>query len=65
MRNAGLLYAFLGGAIVGAAASILFTPVKGTELRAKIRGILRKRGVKISDEEVDQLVAELAGAIEK
>ncbi|MCM1005332.1 MAG: YtxH domain-containing protein [Prevotella sp.] len=65
MRNLGLLYAFLGGAIVGAGAAILFAPTKGTDLRQKICTILRRKGVKISDSEVDQLVAELSGAIEK
>lgn len=65
MRNLGLLYAFLGGAIVGAGAAILFAPAKGSDLRAKICAILRRKGIKISDSEVDQLVAELAGTIEK
>lgn len=65
MKNLGLLYAFLGGAIVGAGAAILFAPAKGEDLRKKICTILRRKGVKISDSEVDQLVAELSGAIEK
>ncbi len=65
MKNLGLLYAFLGGAIVGAGAAILFAPVKGSDLRSKIATTLRRKGVKISDSEVDQLVAELAGTIEK
>lgn len=61
----GLLYAFLGGAIVGAAAAILFAPADGSKTRSQIRKLLKKRGVKISDEEVDDLVAELAGVVEK
>ena len=65
MKNLGLLYAFLGGAIVGAGAAILFAPAKGLELRGKIAATLRRKGIKISDSEVDQLVAELSGAIEK
>lgn len=65
MRNLNLLYAFLGGAIVGASAAILFAPTKGSDLRSKICSTLRRKGVKISDTEVDQLVAELAGTIEK
>lgn len=59
----GILYAFLGGAVVGCATAILFAPQKGSELRAKIASILKKRGVKISDSEIDQLVAELSGEI--
>lgn len=65
MKSLNLLYAFLGGAIVGAGAAILFAPAKGSDTRAKIAALLRKKGLKISDSEVDQLVAELAGVIEK
>lgn len=65
MKNLGLLYAFLGGAIVGAGAAILFAPEKGSDLRSKICSTLRRKGIKISDSEVDQLVAELSGSIEK
>lgn len=65
MKNTGLLYAFIGGAIVGAGAAILFAPEKGTDLRLRIRHILRRKGIKISDSEVDRLVAELSGAVEK
>lgn len=65
MKNLGLLYAFLGGAIVGCGTALLFAPAKGEDLRKRICSILRKKGVKMNDSEVDQLVAELAGAIEK
>jgi len=65
MKNQNLLYAFLGGAIVGCAAAVLFAPEKGEDLRSRICNILRKKGVKISDSEVDQLVSELAGTLEK
>lgn len=61
----GLLYAFLGGAVVGAAAAILFAPTDGADMRKKVKNLLKKKGVKISDEEVDDLVAELAGVAEK
>lgn len=57
-----LISAFLGGAIVGAGAALLFAPEKGEELRKRICKILRKNGIKISDDEVDALVAELAGS---
>lgn len=61
MKALNLLYAFLGGAIVGCGAALLFAPEKGEELRTKICNILKKKGIKISDSEVDALVAELAG----
>ena len=64
MKNIGLLYAFLGGAVVGCATALLFAPEKGTDLRARIVAMLNKKGVKISDAEIDQLVAELSGSIE-
>lgn len=65
MKSLTILYAFLGGAIVGGAAALLLAPEKGEDLRQRICTLLRKKGVKISDSEVDQLVAELAGAINK
>lgn len=65
MKNLNLLYAFLGGAVVGCAAAILFAPEKGSDLRARIITMLKKKGVKISDAEVDQLVAELSGTLEE
>ena len=64
MKNIGLLYAFLGGAVVGCATALLFAPEKGSDLSARIVAMLNKKGVKISDAEIDQLVAELSGSIE-
>ena len=64
MRALTFISAFLGGAIVGCASALLFAPAKGSELRSKIAEILRKRGIAISDKEVDALVAELAAAEE-
>ncbi len=60
MRALTLISAFLGGAIVGCGAALLFTPEKGSELRSRFVEVLRKRGIKVSDSEVDALVAELA-----
>ncbi len=57
--NIGLIAAFLGGAIVGAGAAILFAPEKGTDLRARICDILKRRGVVCSADEVDALVEQL------
>ena len=64
MKALNILYAFLGGAIVGCSAALLFAPEKGSDVRAKICSILKKKGIKISDAEVDALVAELAEAEE-
>lgn len=65
MNNVNLLYAFLGGAIVGAGAAILFAPEKGEVTRKKIRQCLRKRGILCSDNEIDELVEQLTAEIEE
>ena len=59
MKALTLISAFLGGAIVGCGAALLFAPEKGENVRKKITDCLRRRGIKISDDEVDALVAEL------
>lgn len=61
MKNLTLLYAFMGGAIVGAGAALLLAPEKGEEVRARICRILKRRGIDMSDADVDALVAELSG----
>ncbi len=64
MKALNILYAFLGGAVVGVSAALLFAPEKGEDVRERICRLLKKRGVKISDAEVDALVAELTGEAE-
>ena len=64
MKPLNILYAFLGGAIVGCSVALLFAPEKGSDLRAKISDLIKRKGIKISDAEVDALVAELARAEE-
>lgn len=64
MKSLNILYAFLGGAIVGCGAAILLAPEKGADVRARICSILKRKGVKISDDEVDALVAELSNTVE-
>lgn len=61
MKALTLISAFLGGAIVGCGAALLFAPEKGEDVRKKICDLLKKKGIKISDSEVDALVAELSG----
>lgn len=60
MKNFNVLAAFVGGAIVGAAAGLLFAPQKGSELRSKIMEALRKRGIRLNHKEMDNLVDEIA-----
>ena len=61
MKALTLISAFVGGAIVGCGAALLFTPEKGEDVRKRICKLLKRKGIKISDSEVDALVAELAG----
>lgn len=60
MKALTLISAFLGGAIVGCGAALLYAPEKGADVRSKICELLKKNGIKVSDDEVDALVAELA-----
>lgn len=60
MKALTLISAFVGGAIVGCSAALLFAPEKGADVRQKICELFKKNGICISDSEVDALVAELA-----
>ena len=65
MKNLGILYAFLGGAVVGCATAILFAPEKGSDLRKRIKEILKKRGIDFTDDEVDELAEQISASIEE
>ncbi|MBQ9466910.1 MAG: YtxH domain-containing protein [Muribaculaceae bacterium] len=64
MKALNLLYAFLGGALVGCTAAILFAPEKGEDLRARIKNMLKSKGIDFSDDEVEQLVRQISAQIE-
>lgn len=59
MKGLNLFAAFLGGAVVGAACGLLFAPEKGSETRTKIADALRKKGIKLSSKDVDDIAREL------
>lgn len=63
MKNFNVIAAFVGGAIIGAAAGLLFAPQKGSDLRKKIMESLRKRGIRLNHKEMDTLVDEIAEEI--
>lgn len=64
MKNLGVLYAFLGGAVVGCATAMIFAPEKGSDLRKRIKNILKKKGIDFSDDEVEELVEQITAQIE-
>lgn len=57
------LTAFIGGAVVGAVAALLFAPEKGENLRERIADTLRKYGCRRSDDEIDAIVEEISEQI--
>ncbi len=64
MKNSvGLIAAFLGGAIVGGALGLLFAPESGDETRKKIVDALEKRGIKLSKNEMEDLVDEIKSEV--
>lgn len=67
MKGLNLLYAFLGGAIVGAGAALLLAPEKGEDMRAEIKSLLRKYGLCkcTKEEELKEIVDEIAAEIKK
>jgi len=67
MKGLNLLYAFLGGAIVGAGAALLLAPEKGEDMCAEIKSLLRKYGLCkcTKEEELEEIVDEIAAEIKK
>lgn len=64
MNNLSVLYAFLGGAIVGAGVAVLLAPEKGTDVRNRLKELLRKKGILCSETEIDALVEQLTTEID-
>lgn len=60
MKGLSFLAAFLGGVAVGAACGVLFAPERGDDTRARITEIIRKRGIKLSGKDLENLVDDIA-----
>ncbi len=59
MKNsAGIIAAFLGGALVGAALGLLFAPESGEETRRKLIAELERNGIKFPTSESSELSEE-------
>lgn len=63
MKALNYVAAFLGGAALGAAAGLLFAPEKGEDTRKKISELLRKKGIRLNREEMDDLVDQIAAEV--
>lgn len=57
--NLNVIYALIGGAVLGAGAALLFAPEKGTDLRARIKKMLKEKGVCCCDKKIDEIVEEI------
>ena len=59
MKNsAGIIAAFLGGALIGAALGVLFAPESGEETRKKLVAELEKNGIKFPTSENSESTAD-------
>ncbi|MBR5764065.1 MAG: YtxH domain-containing protein [Bacteroidaceae bacterium] len=65
MKALNVLAAFIGGAAVGAALGVLFAPEKGSDTREKIAEALRKKGIKLSKEDFEDLVSDIKKKFDK
>lgn len=64
MKPIHVILTVIGGAVAGAAIGLLLAPDKGVDTRAKIAASLRRKGITLKKEKMDDLVDEIKGELE-
>lgn len=65
MKALNIIAAVVGGAVAGAAVGLLLAPEKGETTRKNITEVLRKHGISLRKDKMEDLVDEIEDQIEK